>query len=116
MERLKVDNQTAVPGDVGRYVVKTMPTKTADGDTRSRNLLIEIPGTVVSMIVGAFLGLMVGGNGLGFVSFVLLCSCMACVVWVRRKQSLIATVGICGLMIILWWPIGLIVREVGRDL
>ena len=93
-----------------------MPTKTADGDARTRNLLIEIPGTDVSMIVGAFLGLMVGGNGLGFVSFVLLCSCMACVVWVRPKQSLIATVCICGLMYILWWPIGLIVREVGRDL
>ena len=81
-----------------------------------RNLFIEIPGTVVSMIVGAFLGLMVGGNGLGFVSFVILCSFMGWVVWVRRKQSTLVTIGICVLLVVLWWPIGLIIRELGRGL
>ena len=55
----------------------------------------KIIGTICSMVAGAFVGLMCGGNGLGFVSFVVLCSLMGWVVWVRRKRSFLVTVGIC---------------------
>jgi peptidoglycan biosynthesis protein MviN/MurJ (putative lipid II flippase) len=81
-----------------------------------RNLLVEIIGTVVSMVTGAFLGLTCGGNGLGFVSFVVLCSLMGLVVWIRRRRSILGTIGICILMVIVWWPFGLLIRELGRDL
>jgi uncharacterized membrane protein YccC len=79
-------------------------------------LPLEITGTVVSMIIGALLGLVIGGNGLGFVSFVVLCSLMGWVVWVRRKKSFLGTIGICVLMLIAWWPFGLMLRNLGRDL
>ncbi len=78
-----------------------------------RNLMVEIFGTVVSMIAGAFLGLTCGGNGLGFVSFVVLCSVMGWVVWTRRNRSLLGTIGICFLMVIVWWPFGLMLRDLG---
>lgn len=81
-----------------------------------RNLPWEVTGIIVSMIAGAFLGLMCGGNGLGFVSFVVLCSVMGCVVWTRRKESLLGTIGICLLMVIAWWPIGHVLRDLGRNL
>ena len=76
----------------------------------SRNLLVEITGTIASMVVGAFLGLLMGGTGLGYVSFVVLSSFMGCVAWGRRKQSKLVTIGICVLLVVAWWPIGLIVR------
>ena len=75
----------------------------------------EIIGTIFSMVAGALVGLMCGGNGLGFVSFVVLCSLMGWVVWVRRKRSFLVTVGICALMLIVWWPFGLMLRDLGGD-
>lgn len=80
-----------------------------------RNLLVEIAGTFVSMVLGALAGLLSGGNGLGFVSFVILCSVMGWVLWTRRRQSFLVTIGICVLMVIVWWPIGLVLRELGRN-
>ncbi len=114
-----MDAQLTGPSDAHRYAVKTMATEKEDIDAQtapSRNLLVEITGTIASMILGAFLGLMVGGNGLGFVSFVVLCSFMGWVVWVRRKQSILVTVGICVLLVVVWWPFGLMLRELGRGL
>lgn len=80
-----------------------------------RNLLVEIMGTIISMVAGAFVGLTCGGNGLGFVSFVVLCSVMGWVVWIRRKKSFVGTIGICILMLIVWWPFGLMLRDLGGD-
>jgi hypothetical protein len=81
-----------------------------------RSLIGELIGTSASMLAGAVIGLMVGGNGVGFVSFVILCSLFGWVMWTRRKRSIAGTIGICILMLIVWWPIGLILREVGREL
>jgi len=80
----------------------------------SRKLRVEITGTIVSMILGAILGLIVGGNGLGFVSFVVLRSFFGWVVWVRRKHSPVVTIVICVFLIAVWWPFGLMLRELGR--
>jgi hypothetical protein len=105
--------------DTNPYVsprVSEIETKVPGPTPPPRSLPREIIGTVVSMVAGAFLGLMVGGNGLGFVSFVVLCSLMGWVVWIRRKKSFLGTIGICILMVILWWPFGIILRELGRDL
>jgi len=82
-----------------------------DSASQPRSLVREIIGTIVSMIGGAFFGLMVGGNGYGFVSFVVLCSFMGWVIWIRRKQSIVATIGICVLLVIAWWPFGLMLRD-----
>jgi hypothetical protein len=90
--------------------------KSTDPIEQPRSLICEIIGTVVSMVAGAFLGLLVGGNGLGFVSFVVLCALMGLVVWIRRKQSFIVTIGICLLMVIGWWPFGLMLRNLGHGL
>ena len=79
-----------------------------------RNLLIEIIGIVFSMAVGAFVGLSVGGNGLGFVGFIVLCSLLGCVGWVRRWESFLGTIGIWVLMLIVGWPICGILRDLGR--
>ena len=65
------------------------------------------------MVAGAFIGLMGGGNGLGFVSLVALCSLMGLVVWIGRKKSFLGTIGICILMLIVWWPFGLMLRDLG---
>lgn len=96
--------------------VSEIETKAPRPTPPPRSLPREIIGTVVSMVAGAFLGLMVGGNGLGFVSFVVLCSLMGWVVWIRRRESVLGTMGICILMVIVWWPFGLMVRELGRGL
>jgi hypothetical protein len=79
-----------------------------------RNLTRELIGTIISMLTGAFVGLMTGGNGLGFVSFVVLCSFLGWVIWIRRKRSILATIGICFLIVIICWPFGLMLRELGR--
>ena len=86
------------------------------GDEQPRCLPLEIAGTVASMVVGAFVGLAIDGNGLGFVGFVALCSLMGWVVWVRRKRSFLGRIGICVLMLIAYWPIGLLLRDLGGDL
>ena len=62
-----------------RYVAEPMAAEEKESESQTvqaRNLAVEITGTVVSMILGAFLGLMVGGNGLGYVSVIVLCSFM----------------------------------------
>lgn len=81
-----------------------------------RSLIVEVIETVVSMIAGALVGLLVSGNGLGYASFVILCSLLGWVLWSRRKSSIAGTIGICILMVIVWWPIGLVLRELGREL
>ncbi len=62
--------------------------------THPRNLIVEISGAIVSMVIGAFLGLMTGGNGLGYVSFVVLCAFIGWIRWARRRQSLVVTLGL----------------------
>jgi len=96
--------------------VSDVVTKATHPTPPPRSLLREIVVTAVSMVAGAFTGLMVGGDGLGFVSFVVLCSLMGWVVWIRRKKSFLGTIGICILMVVVWWPFGLMVRELGRGL
>ena len=81
-----------------------------------RNLVLETIGTTLSMMAGAFVGLLFAGDGLGFVSFVILLSIMGAVVWLRRRRSVFGTLGICVTMVIVWWPFGLMLRELGRDL
>lgn len=96
--------------------VSEIETKAPGSTPPPRSLPREIIGTIVSMVAGAFVGLMVDGNGLGFVSFVVLCSLMGWVVWIRRKKTFLSTIGICILMVVVWWPFGLMIRELGRGL
>lgn len=96
--------------------VTDIATKATDPPSLQRSLPREIVGTVFSMVAGAFLGLMVGGNGLGFISFVVLCALMGWIAWNRRRKSILGTVGIYILMIIVWWPFGIMLRELGRGL
>ena len=100
-----------------RYVAEPMAAEEEQLERQTvqpRNLVVEIIGTIVSMILGAFLGLMTGGNGLGYVSFIVLCSFMGWVMWTRRKQSFVVTICICVLLVILWWPFGLMIRDLSR--
>ncbi|HBO43428.1 MAG TPA: hypothetical protein DD670_05755 [Planctomycetaceae bacterium] len=96
--------------------ISEIETKAPDPTPPTRSLLCEIIGTIVSMVAGAFVGLMVGGNGLGYLSFIVLCSLMGWVLWIRRKRSFLSTIGICILIVVVWWPFGLMLRELGRDL
>ena len=79
-----------------------------------RNLRNELLSGVLSRAVGAFGGLSVGGNGLGFVGFIVLCSLLGCVGWVRRWESFLGTIGIWVLMLIVGWPICGILGDLGR--
>jgi hypothetical protein len=72
---------------------------------RRRNLLIEIVGIVLSMAAGAFVPLLVDGDDLGFLGFIVLCALMGCVGWIRRRQSFIGTIGIWILMLLVGWPV-----------
>lgn len=85
------------------------------GQNRARNLFFEIIGLTCSMFAGAFIGTLPNGNGMGFFSFILLCSVLGCVLWYRRGKRILSNIGLCVLAIILWWPVGLAIRDAFRD-
>jgi hypothetical protein len=93
-----------------------MAEDTNEAPVPRRNLLIEIIGIVLSMAAGAFVGLQAGGNGLGFLGFIVLCSLMGCVGWVRRRQSFIGTIGIWVVMLLVGWPVCGVLRMLGQEL
>lgn len=78
---------------------------------KRRNIAFELVGAVCSMLAGAFVGTLPQGNGMGFVSFIVLCAVLGCVLWYRRRLSFLSNLGICVLAIIVWWPFGLLIRD-----
>jgi len=93
--------------------MKALINRTAESD-RPRGLLFEIAGATSSMLIGAFIGSLANGNGPGYVSFIVLCSILGSVLWYRRNQAGLGNAALCVLAIILWWPIGLAIRDAFR--
>lgn len=85
-----------------------------DSENRASNSIFEFIGLTCSMLAGAFIGTLANGNGMGYASFILLCAALGCVLWYRRRKTLLSNIGICALAIVLWWPVGLAIRGAFR--
>jgi len=57
------------------------------------------------MVAGAFFGLLLQGNGLGFVAVIVLCSVFGWIFWIRRRKHVAATIGLCLLLLIAFLPV-----------
>lgn len=87
----------------------------SDSENRARHSILELVGLVSSTLAGAFIGSLANGNGMGYASFVLFCAMLGGVIWCRRKKPWLSNVGICLLAIVVWWPIGLAIRDAFRN-
>ena len=89
----------------------TIPKENETNETQPRNLIVEVIGTAVSMVAGAFVGFLLQGNGLGFVAMIVLCSVIGWILWLRRRQHVVVTIGLCLLLFIAFLPVATALRE-----
>jgi hypothetical protein len=82
-----------------------------------RSKLREAIGSALSAIGGAiFAAATIPGDGnLGHISIVCLFAFLGWLFWVRRGKSLLVTISICITLLVIWWPIALALRELGRS-
>jgi hypothetical protein len=88
----------------------------ADRTTRSwLDVSVEYIGIIVSMTAGALCGFIVPGNGIAWVSLVALMSFIGFLFWTRRREPLMHTMLMSVLMLVLWWPIAALLRQIDLE-
>jgi hypothetical protein len=126
--RESLDESAIEPETLPEIVLEPQPgakiiVDVSSGRVTLRQYLGMILGSAVSTVVGAFFGLVVVGTLMGgeanpvTLSFVCLTSFFGWFFWVRRNQSpKSTTLGICAVLLVLWYPFAGILREVTRSL
>jgi hypothetical protein len=69
-------------------------------------------GSAVATVLGLAVGMLIPGDGNpGHLLHIALCGVCGWLFWIRRGRSVLATIGICILLIVFSWPIGLALRD-----
>lgn len=77
--------------------------------------LRQILGSVVAALAGAFCGMLVPGDGgLAHISLICLLAFFSRFLWVRRRQPLGVTLAICGMLLVVWWPLAILLRSMDQ--
>ncbi len=69
-------------------------------------------GSAVATVLGLAVGMLIPGDGNpGHLLCIAVCGVCGWLFWIRRGRSVLATIGICILLIVLSWPIALALRD-----
>ena len=69
-------------------------------------------GSALSTAIGLFVGLLIPGDGdTGHLFLIVVCGFCGWLFRLRRGRSVLATIGICFVVILLSWPIALALRD-----